>query len=127
MTQEEKDILLKDLCARLPYGVMVLEDLDKEFDGGYVSKLATVTEIKGENMFLTKNTLTPVTIEEVRPYLRPMSSMTEVEKEQYDVVVDFCDDTYCPDVVDWLLANHFDFRELIPKGLALEASIDMYK
>lgn len=30
-------------------------------------------------------------------------------------------------VIDWLLAHHFDYRGLIPMGLALEATEGMYK
>ena len=135
MTQEDKDLLLKDLSARLPYGVMVLEDINKEFDGGCISKLATITEIKGEKMFLTKNSLTPVTIEEIRPYLRPMSSMTEEEFREY-TQNDTCtiyeegvlngQAVTSGEGVDWLNSHHFDYRGLIEKGLAFEAPEEMY-
>lgn len=148
MTKEEKQLLLQDLSVRWPYGVMVLEDIDKEFDGGCISKLVTITEIKGENMFLTKNSLTPVAIEEIRPYLRLMSSMTEEEKEElshllpkyWGVEIDKLNNFYfytSPsifmeidtflNIIDWLNAHHFDYRGLIGKGLALEAPKDMYK
>ena len=126
MKREDKELLLQDLCARLPYGVIVLVDIDKEFDGGCVSKLATITEIKGEKMFLTKNSLTPVTIEEIRPYLRPMSSMTEEEKKELnDVTVincnefEGCSTLFDETGFDWLNAHHFDYRGLIEKGLAI--------
>ena len=146
MTQEDKELLLKDLCVRLPYGIMVLEDIDKEFDGGCVSELVTITEIKGEKMFLTKNSLTPVTIEEICPYLRPMSSMTEEEFEKlkeysglkyeqldlasYQNGTYKCLDFYLSEVpsyvvilvFDWLNAHHFDYRGLIEKGLAIEVT-----
>ena len=136
MEENLKQLLLKDLCARLPYGVMVLEDINKEFDGGYISKLTTITEIKGEKMFLTKNSLTPVTIEEIRPYLRPMSSMTEEERNEYFNIIKNTIDFYnCPKSedtcfliipIDWLNAHHFDYRGLIPKDLAFEAKEGMY-
>ena len=149
MTQEE-ELLLVDLCVRLPYGIMVLEDIDKEFDGGCVSELVTITEIKGEKMFLTKNSLTPVTIEGIRPYLRPMSSMTEEEFEKlkeysglkyeqldlasYQNGTYKCLDFYLSEVpsyvvilvFDWLNKHHFDYRGLIERGLALEAPEGMY-
>ena len=143
MTQEDKELLLKDLSARLPYGVIVLEDIDKTFDGGCVSELVTITEIKGEKMFLTKNSLTPVTIEEIRPYLRSMSSMTEEEKRHiskmmclrtYDdgVVHDMTYPVYTPyyvmeDCLSYLRSIHVDYSGLIEKGLALAAPEGMYK
>ena len=130
MTPKDKELLLQDLCSRLPYGVMVLVDIDKEFDGGYVSKLTTITEIKGEKMFLTKNSLTPVTIEEIRPYLRPMSSMTEEEEIIYEQLIK--DVHYkprpstCCKLISWLKENYFDYNYLIDKGLAIEAPKGMY-
>lgn len=126
MTQEEKDLLLRDLCARLPYGVKycreswnyewdqemsvveVLEDIDKE---GYINyhKVYKVDDIK--------------------PYLRPMSYMTEEEhmilKAVYDNGPNGLFDEYSH--IDWLNKNMFDYRGLIEKGLALEAPEDMYK
>ena len=146
MKQEDKQLLLEDLCARLPYGVMVLVDIDKKFDGGCISKLTTITEIKEEKMFLTKNSLTPVTIEEIRPYLQPMSSMTE---EEYVHFMSICGmnlrsyeiqemmsesfshpnwitiantlGTYSHNI-DWLNKSMFDYRGLIEKGLAIEVT-----
>lgn len=135
MEQNLKELLLKDLCARLPYGVMVLEDIDKTFDGGCVSRLTTITEIKGEKMFLTKNSLTPVTIEEIRPYLRPMSSMTEEEYEEYTElrqnISDKLKDWKCADLIDWLNKKMFAYRTINGKdmfklGIALRAPEGMY-
>jgi hypothetical protein len=134
MTQEDKELLLKDLCARLPYGVKycrdswnyewdqemsvveALEDIDKE---GYINyhKVYKVWDIK--------------------PYLRPMSSMTSKEW------VEFCDCS-AKDEASWVMtenrqkfipfqnredylnSKHFDHRGLIPMGLALEAPPGMY-
>ena len=135
MTPKDKEVLVKDLCARLPYGVMVLVDIDKKFDGGCVSKLTTITEIKGEKMFLTKNSLTPVTVEEIRPYLRPMYSMTEEEKNDYlntfkkSIIGTDKEDgrVWTVDSIDYLNANYFDYRGLIEKDLALEAPDNMYE
>ena len=128
MTQEDKELLLKDFCGRLPYGVMVLVDIDKEFDGGCISKLATITEIKGEKMFLTKNSLTPVTIEEIRPYLRSKSSITEEETDEFLKTMIWSQDVkgLVPNVriptldsFDWLNKNHFDYRNLLERDLAI--------
>jgi hypothetical protein len=77
---------------------------------------------------------------DARPYLRPMSSMTEEEKEELrqqfcyeweENITELMDysieigDADC--FIDWLLEHHFDYRGLIEKGLALEAPKDMYK
>ena len=68
-------------------------------------------------------------LSEVKPYLRPMSSMTEEEKAEYHSL---CDSYYgiyfdTVDSIDWLNAHHFDYRGLIEKGLAIEAPEGMYK
>ena len=112
MTQEEKYLLLKDLCARLPHRVMV----------------KSVGENKSIGLWDLRDIYNLPT-----PYLRPMSSMTEEEKDAFvqlqdrviynpngPVTVDV--DTY----IDWLNAHHFDHRGLIEKGLALEAPEGMY-
>lgn len=113
MTQEEKQLLLVDLCARLPYGTMCnVVSLDNPWIGDCVLRsywLDKVTDVWFE----------------IKPYLRPMSSMTEDEKMEYENArLDWYDDliTY-----DWLNAHHFDYRGLIPMGLALEAPEGMYK
>lgn len=126
MTQEEKDLLIQDLCGRLPYGVKyvrdawnyecdqemsvveVLEDIDKE---GYINyhKVYGVWDIK--------------------PYLRHMSDMTRDELDLYSRYLDtqrYIGTPILTDLLDWLNANHFDFRNLIERGLALEAPKDMY-
>ena len=123
MTQEEKQLLLKDLCARLPYGVKVKS-----------SRRQMIVTLSLDIMTDFHLGCT------VKPYLRPMSSMTEEEKEE--IRQQFCyeweesvielmyysikiEDTDC--FIDWLLKHHFDFRGLIEKGLALEATEEMYK
>jgi hypothetical protein len=124
--QEEKQLLLKDLCARLPYRVKVhiIGETGAEIDDK-----------------LTTSTISHLDRWVVKPYLRPMSSMTEEEKKVFD---DFCvvdefawngnaeigyknQANIMSDGIDWLLKHHFDFRGLIEKGLALEAPEDMYK
>ncbi len=129
MTQEEKQLLLRDLCARLPYGVMVENVLNHEvFD---LSKYLHCL---------------PAALENFKPYLRPMSSMTEEEKKELrqehvkdEKLYAECltkaangDDSMRGKVIphfaaDWCNKNHFDYRGLIPMGLALEAPKDMYK
>ena len=107
MTQEDKNLLLIDLCARLPYEIILLSPNEKityQTDG---------------------NTAAELLVEEGwKPYLRPMSSMTEEEREKYE---SYIEKGYFIDCFDWLNAHHFDYRGLIEKGLALEAPVDMYK
>lgn len=138
MTNEEKQLLLKDLCARLPYGVIVdYKENEFEiphwkittiypdtFDGwiGYDKRVGAGSESGSR----------PFKIGEVKPYLRPMSSMTEEEAFNYkhlDLLYYSNDGFEMPNFrsIDWLLSHHFDYRGLIPMGLALEAPEGMYK
>ena len=63
----------------------------------------------------------------VKPYLRPMSSMTEEEKGEYQAFFNYDGVEYPEEYIDWLNAHHFDYRGLIEKGLALKASEGMYE
>jgi len=122
MTQEEKRLLLTDLCARLPYGVWGLhrgEDLPL-----YVIDNSGAYMVLGYNAWFNLETVP------FKPYLRPMSSMTDKERqsEPYMTSLDgYMDYDEAGGYVDWLLAHHFDYHGLIPMGLALEAPEDMYK
>ena len=139
MTQENKELLLKDLLGRVLYGVKV----------DYHSNIFTL----GYNLYLNNSNVAfenyPMlyfleNIESVKPYLRPMSSMTKEEKNVfYQLVMKFNEYElfyynlqnrnfydylfrYTSELLDWLNAHHFDYRGLIPRGLALEAPKDMY-
>lgn len=137
MTQEQKQLLLKDLCARLPYGVNVLTDINKTFDSGCIGIVTKIEpyvgnkfpELKGQYLLYEKGCLTPLVVDEVKPYLRPMSSMAEEEyielRAVYDNGSNGLFDEYSH--IDWLNEHHFDYRRLIEKGLALEAPENMYK
>ena len=137
MTQEDKELLLKDLCARLPYGV----------------KIEFTWWVMGEGTYIN-TTLEPDHIEqllndedgdaEIKPYLRPMSSMTD--EQCYDFYCRFVENEIdyndfkkyyfdsclwnkvlttindCGDIIDWLNKYHFDYRGLIEKGLAIDAT-----
>ena len=112
MTQEEKNLLLRDLLARLPYGVKVLYE-NKVFSIDYIS--AIYEEIK---LNIPDNYT--IDISDVKPYLFPLSSMTEEQKDFYwNHSIDFGD---AWTEVDWLNAHHFDYRGLIEKGLAINAT-----
>ena len=123
MTQEQKQLLIKDLCSRLPYETWVKyegkEWLVTGYGHGRVSLLPSVFSSIGGPCPL---------VEEVRPYLRSMSSMTEEEENEYRAIN--CYEGLFPsneEALDYALEHHFDFRGLIEKGLALEAPEGMYK
>lgn len=105
MKPEDKKLLLQDLCTRLPYHVIV--------------------KYRDANVDLTKY-VRSVKIEECKPYLRPISSMTEEERKELWELLKKLGMPADIKRVDWLNANHFDIRGLIPMGLALEAPKDMY-
>ena len=124
MTQEDKQLLIKDLSARLQYNVQVLVDMDKTFEGGIISTLKVIN-LKKDWVEL-ESVLTPFKFDEIKPYLRPMTSMTEREKEEYYTVIirsQGCSfengESATTTVNDWLLSKHFDVRGLISKGLAI--------
>ena len=140
MIQEDKQLLLKDLCARLPYGVKVLADIVKTFNGGFIGIINKIEpyvgdkfpELKGQYLLYQKGCLTPLVVDEVRPYLRPMSSMTKEEEDEYQEcgfqdIAEASVHLVPNNRIDWLNTHHFDYRGLIEKGLALEAPEGMYK
>lgn len=115
MTQNEKEILSRDLCSRLPYGVKVLYE-NEIFDVEYVSPM--YYEIKLDNY----ETWT-LDVSEVKPYLFPLSSMTEQQNLEY---LRTCKggNASTPTLAsfDWCNKNHFDYRGLIPMELAEDAT-----
>ena len=115
MTKEDKELLLKDLCARLLYNVKVLYN-NKVFNVDYIS--AIYEEIK---LDIPDNYT--INISNVKPYLFPLSSMTEEQQSQYNFYLTrnvFAYDASL--LIDWLNKNHFDYRGLIKKGLAIDAT-----
>lgn len=134
MTKEEKQLLVKDLCARLPYGVNAYAfEINKK---GVITSINIAYNIVNLTTDNSSGSYELVPVEDIKPYLRPMSSMTKEEKEEYtsycfeqpflqkDKIPNFGSVPMC---IDWLIANHFDYRGLIPMGLALEAEEGMYK
>lgn len=136
MTQEQKDLLLKDLCARLPYGVKVQYE-GNIFDIDYISPMYEEVRLDFADYYT-------IDISEIKPYLRPMSSMTEEECDMVEEILgDKCifDFMGNGDIIlkqgqfsqnklaklyDYYNSIHVDYRNLIPKGLALEAQKEMY-
>ena len=122
MTQEEKQLLLKDLCERLPYRVKC------RFETTVDTYKTIEFSREGTNGLL-------VDFDEIYcywfnegfmlPYLRLMSSMTEEERKELASITTFT--VWTPKVYEWYLEHHFDIHELIERGLALEAPKDMYQ
>lgn len=137
MTQEEKELLLKDICGRLPYGVKVLYE---GWDSDHGCEYTTVEDLIGiDDRFIytlwrgerQKHSIVGLlSITDYKPYLRPLSSMTDEEHEEYRKYVKevngFTYNINCSDLIDWFNRKMFDYRGLIPKGLALEAKDGMY-
>lgn len=144
MTQEEKELLLKDLCTRLPYRTLAQwhhKALNK-FRDVKIMKISTY----GKNIddYYINVLCQPepgvdyeASIVDIKPYLRPISSMTEEERNEYFDFrnqelqrVAFAEagrESAIAEISDWLNSHHFDFRGLIKNELALEAPSDMYK
>ena len=129
MTQKDKELLLKDLCARLPYGVkikLIRWDID---EGMYINTTLEPDDI--ERLLNDEEGDT-----EIKSYLFPLSSMTEEQEREYNTLRDFVythhyeyedivEDMGLYDnwrSIDYLNANHFDYRGLIEKGLAIDAT-----
>lgn len=128
MTQENKDLLLQDLCARLPYGVKI--QVSYEECSGYFDE--TVYAVDNCGSFHINDRC----IEYIKPYLFPLSSMTDEQKKEY---YNLCFEEEREEIefgeriirvyyhntiesIDWLNKNHFDYRDLIEKGLAIDCT-----
>ena len=125
MTQEDKQLLLKDLSARLPYGVkcIVTKSRTEEGQKGDVGKIGWVS-LEGVDCIGDRE---PFFSEfgNFKPYLIPLSSMTEKQKKEYQYITErwMYDSSYSiSDSTDWLNKNHFDYRGIIEKGLAIDAT-----
>ena len=131
MTQENRELLLKDLCARLPYGIKFKADNEE-----YIRE---IHYIKDENVYIREYRNLPYWIDTIKPYLRPLSSMTDEEREEYRKFSYYGAAGVRPythgdfvavpsfEKMDYLNSHHFDYRGLIEKGLALKAPEGMYK
>ena len=114
MTQEDKELLLKDLCARLPYGTLVYA---QNADDWYDDEISTQVLSDAINEDYV-----------IKPYLFPRSSMTEEQKKEMDSFDPFqTEETktlggWAVCLVDFYNKHHFDYHGLIPKGLAIDAT-----
>lgn len=121
MTKEDKNLLLKDISARFPYGVIVHLEYDENTSVTRELGIGSLHDIMVGN---TKG----------KPYLRPMSSMTKDERKEYNeylfhgtsIGLTSNTATAC-ELIDWCNKHMFDYRGLIQMNLALEAPEGMYK
>ena len=139
MTQEHKELLLKDLCGRLPYGVKIKTPSDFWTSEEGICELKEIFK-GGDGLFRIGDI--GALIEYSKPYLFPLSSMTEEQRKEYESLcvketsectdlygIIFTKDYYYDTVesIDYLYKNHIDIRGLIPMGLAEDATkLDIY-
>ena len=138
MEKEDADLLVKDLYARIPYGVVVR--IDRADGEPLDAKVRSIIKLRFPNtvMILAEDPNNPeyISVAEgdiVKPYLRPESSMTEAERDE---VKDYLNNSIEGKLigvkgrtiwlVDWLNEHHIDYRGLVGKGLAIEAPDGMY-
>ena len=137
MTREQKDLILKDLYTRLPYGVKC-EVIRWRIDGEmvYIRNGSDAVELTINNVkeLVTDN------LYDIKPYLFPLSSMTDEQKNEFDKMVDLDVEIAISHIkndiplytsginkFNWLIKNHFDIYGLIPMGLAIDATgLDIY-
>ena len=133
MTTEEKELLFIDLCNRIRYKTYCASRrFDKSILVGMDDDGATFSHV--DYLGQTVYELLDIIEFDVQPYLRSMSSMTEEEEKEYRNIDNrsySCPMEYAhipaSERIDWLNAHHFDYRNLIPMGLALSALEGMYK
>ena len=121
MTQEDKELLLRDLCARLPYGVKVKV---KYYDDNW--RLLTI--YTNDTTYAIRDIGYPIEtcFEDCKPYLFPLSSMTAEQSKEYHELIGGMFGTSAlinfEILEDFFHKNHFDYRGLIKKGLAIDAT-----
>lgn len=134
--REKRNLLYTDLCGRQPYGVTVR--VESRYGDGLKCFDTNLVGVESPNTVVLHDETRYAQLDSffifadgmmVRPYLRRMDSMTEREEESRCVFLDDIEggmEEVIPNYVDWLNSRHFDYRGLIPKGLALEAPDGMY-
>ena len=123
MTKEEKELLVKDLCARLPYGVQCYVGDNKP----YTLRSISIDNIDGTllEFYETKDGLNmQVYLSECKPFLIPLSNMTDEQQDEFDSLYTYDALIIEPQIklINWCYENHFDINGLIPKGLANDAT-----
>lgn len=137
MKQEDKELLLRDLCGRLPYGVKCRYQHIQYVETGKIIDINRFGRVNIDGHIKD--------VCDIKPYLLPLSSMTEEQKEEYgkcyDIDLANCAKNLCDRLngkdtingypmynhIDWCNKNHFDYRGLIEKGLAIDCTnLDIY-
>ena len=117
MTQEDKELLLKDLSCRIPYGVIV---------NVYRMPNVKLTSVSWYDEVSVEDSVGLYPISEVKPYMFPLSSMTEEQSKVYHELINGMFGTSAlinfEVLTDFFNANHLDYRGLIEKGLAIDAT-----
>lgn len=149
MTQEDKTLLLRDLCSRLPYGVKISVQSWDEREMEYVDRVDVLYSVNGDEYIKSTNEDYDFSLEDIKPYLYPLSSMTEEQKEELNRVTNGKFNS-CGTYIDnckprnwsewgtteynwirhhdvdllhtWLNKKYFDYRGLIERGLAIDAT-----
>ena len=143
-TQTDKELLLKDLSARLPYGVLGQCEIDASYDTEFETITQThkfqavahgiiedslfvcpMIENQDELEIANEEIADGVYIFDFKPYLFPLSSMTDKQKDEYQYITErWMNDSFysISDSTDWLNKNHFDYRGLILRGIAIDAT-----
>ena len=114
MKQEYKDLLLQELCGRLPYGVQ-----------GYVNdRVVTLQGVNIMDSIVEYDIYCSSAIDEFTPYLFPLSSMTRQQKVELSMLVVGVEDIFKSFLieVEFYHKHHIDYRGLIPMGLAIDAT-----
>ena len=144
MSQEYNELLIKDICARIPYGVKA--SVYSHWNESYVDDVIVGVDIENVDFLCSTIPGGRSDIALTRPYLIPLSSITEEQSDELEKMTlnDYMDHMritnelrekvefithwplYSPDVIDWFNRNHFDYRGLIEMGLAFEAPDGMY-
>lgn len=130
MTQEQKDLLLNDLCSRLPYGVVIQEKCVEQDETFLPNKEGDrLVNIDAHADLLMTNCGSWYYLDEVKPYLFPLSSMTEWQDRELEILmknsIESCGmlSPYdCLEMERFFNENHLDWRGLIPMGLAIDAT-----
>lgn len=131
MIQKDKELLLQDLCARIPYWVKVKVRHYYEYEDGTFKKYNEIKYFDAEILDLLISG--DKSLDNIKPFLRPISSMTEEEKKEHNIFFEeyapddrwpyltknFVEENIVSELIDWLNAHHFDYRNLIEKGLAI--------
>lgn len=128
MTQENKELLIKDLCARVPYGVKYMR-YSWNYDTDQELPVIETLECADKDGYINHRRV--YTVDDIKPYLFPLSSMTDEQKEEYNSyfasVPYYGDNIHIPYyfvelLIDFYNKHHLDWRGLIPKGLAKDAT-----